>query len=185
MRLAALLVLVPSLAHADDIGIYFDEAVGGASYRGELADYGTGAPRLQLSFSARRGPWTVSLFGGGADPDALTIDCYGDECDGPEPASYAFGGVDLKRAWPLFRPRWHHTGVRLFMHGGPRFYAGGGAINGYSGPGIGGGAGIEGDFFVIGYYVDFGIDAFRLSSEMDTLHGSTPYVMVGGRLGWM
>lgn len=54
-----------------------------------------------------------------------------------------------------------------------------------SGPGLSAGAGIEANAIVVGGYVDFGIDAFRLTSDMDVLHGSTPYVMVGIRLGLM
>jgi hypothetical protein len=95
MRFALLLLLMPSLASAEEIGINFDEAFGGASYRGELATMGTGGPRLQLSFNARRGPWTVSVLGGGVMPDFFFIDCYGDECDVPRSAAYSYGGLDL------------------------------------------------------------------------------------------
>lgn len=185
MRLAALLLLVPSVVSAEPIGVFVGGGFGGVQYQGELATMGTSAPTMELSFGVRRGPWTVSALGGGADPNALFIDCYGDECDAPTPASYAYGGVDLKRAWPLFKRPWRHAGIRMFLHGGPRWFSGGGAIEGYSGPGLAAGAGIEGDAIVVGYYIDFGVDVFRLTSEMDVVRGSTPYVLVGSRFGWM
>jgi hypothetical protein len=173
------------LAHAEEIGIYVDEAIGGASYKGELAEMGTGAPRFQMSFAARRGPWTASLLFGAAIPDFFFIDCYGDECNAPPSAGLGYGGADIKRAWPLVRSSYRHVGTQLFLHGGPRWYEGQEAIKGYSGPGLSAGAGIEAYFFAVGVYADFGIDAFRLTSEMDVLHASTPYVMVGFRLGLM
>jgi hypothetical protein len=192
MRLALLLLLVPSAAYADgraddSIGVFVGGEFGGVDYRGDIAAMGGGAPAMHMSLGVRRGQWTVSVGGGGADPYALFIDCYGDECNAPTPASYAFGTIDIKRAWPLFNRPWRHAGIRMFLHGGPRWFSGGGAIDGYSGPGVGGGAGIEGDAFVIGYYVDFGMDVFRLTSPQmdDAIHGSTPYVMVGSRFGWM
>jgi hypothetical protein len=185
MRLALLLLLVPSLAYAEEIGVNFDEGIGGASYRGELATMGSGGPRLQLALNVRRGPWTVSVLGGGVMPDFFFIDCYGEECDVPPSASYSYGGVDLKRAWPLVHSRHRHGGLQMFLHGGPRWYEGDQAIKGYAGPGLSAGAGIEAHAIVVGGYVDFGIDAFRLTSHMDVLHGSSPYVMLGIRLGLM
>jgi len=54
-----------------------------------------------------------------------------------------------------------------------------------SGAGLGAGAGIEAYAYAVGFSLDLGVDAFRLTSEMDVLHGSTPYVMLGIRLGLM
>ena len=50
---------------------------------------------------------------------------------------------------------------------------------------LGGGAALEGDVWVIGYFVDFGMDVMRLSGPGDPIHGSTPYVMFGGKVGWL
>ena len=33
----------------------------------------------------------------------------------------------------------------------------------------------------IGYYIDVGADVMTLTSRDDTLHGSTPYIMFGGK----
>ena len=141
MRIALLLLLLPSLAHAEEIGLNIDESFGGASYRGELSAMGTGGPRLQIALNARRGPWTVSFLGGGVIPDFFFIDCYGEECDVPPSAAYSYSGFDLKHAWPLVHSRHRHGGLQMFLHGGPRWYEGDEGIKGYSGPGLNAGAG--------------------------------------------
>lgn len=178
-------------------GVFVEEGIGGADYRGDLAAF-DGAPRFQLSLGLRRGAWTLSLFGGATEPGMFGIDCYGSECDPTPTASYSFGGADLKRAWPLAAKN-EHLAVRLFMHGGARWFDGDDDIEGYAGPGVGGGAGIEGDCYLIGYALDFGLDAMWLRAPAATVIarapsglGSTgdifaaaPYVMITGRFGWM
>jgi hypothetical protein len=59
------------------------------------------------------------------------------------------------------------------------------AIEGHAGPGLGGGATLEGDLWVIGYLVDLGLDVFHLAGPGDAIRGSTPYVMFGGKVGWL
>lgn len=182
-------------------GMFVEEGFGGANYRGDLSGFG-GAPRFQISLGVRSGPWTLSGFGGATVPDAFYIDCYGSECDPQPTASYAFGGIDLKRAWPLWAHN-EHAAVRLFMHGGGRWFDGRDDIAGFAGPGVGGGAGIEGDLWLIGYALDFGADAMWLNAPDQVLPPKTiangpsglastgdifaaaPYVMFSGRLGWM
>lgn len=185
-------------AHAG--GLFVEEGIGGASYRGDLAPFG-GAPRVQISLGIRSGPYTLSILGGATVPDMFYIDCYGDECDPQPTAGYTFGGIDLKRAWPI-AGRYEHAAVRLFMHGGARWYSGDNDIEGYAGPGASGGAGIEGDCWLIGYSLDFGLDAMWLRgaplrsdeaargpasglASTGDIFAATPYIMFSGRLGWM
>lgn len=183
-------------------GMFIEEGLGGAAYHGDLSGY-DGQPRFQISLGMRRGPYTLSIAGGATLPDFYTIDCYGPECaEARPPASYSFFGADLKRAWPLLQ-RNEHTAVRLFMHGGARWFDGGDAIEGYRGPGASGGAGIEGDCWLIGYALDFGFDAMwlrapagaapppllarepsNLASTGD-IFAAAPYFLISGRLGWM
>lgn len=180
-------------------GLFVEEGLGVADYRGDLTAY-DGEGRLQLSLGMRRGPYTLSLLGGATLADSYGVDCYGPECT--EAATYAFFGADLKRAWPLYEHN-EHAAVRLFMHGGVRLFDGDDAIEGYRGPGASGGAGIEGDYWLLGYAFDFGIDAMwlrapdgsepppllardpsKLGSTGD-IFAAAPYFMFSGRIGWM
>jgi hypothetical protein len=190
----AIAITAATPAHADD-GYYVEESMGGSSYQGQLGQYGDGAPRVQIGFGARRGPWTVEAFGSFMVPDLFFVDCYGSECAyaaRPQAGLGAFG-VDLRKRWRLLSLRrwgkpgtYERPGVFMALHGGPRWFVGDDAIAGYHGPGIGGGATLEGDLWVIGYFVDFGIDVLRLQGPQgDTIRGSTPYVMFGGKVGWL
>lgn len=189
---AVVVLVAPAPAGADD-GYYVREGIGGASYRGELGGYG-GAPRLHIGAGVRRGPWNVEAFGAFLVPDLLFIDCYGAECAyaaRPKAGLGAFG-VDLHRRWRLlYLQRWAKPGVYerpgLFvtLHGGGRWFVGGDAMDGHRGPGLGGGAALEGDLWILGYYVDAGLDVFRLSGPGGAVRGSTPYLMVGVKVGWL
>jgi hypothetical protein len=194
MRLLVFLIAITSAAPAlADNGYYLDEAMGGASYRGELARY-DGAPRLKVGFGARRGTWAVEGFAAFLVPDLFYIDCYGAECAYAAAPQAGLGavGVDVRKRWKLLSlRRWGKPGVYerpgLFMavHGGPRWFVGDDAIREMGGPGVGGGAALEADLWVIGYYVDVGLDVFRLAGNGDPIHGSTPYVMFGAKVGWL
>ena len=189
----ALAITAATPARADD-GYYLEEAFGGGTYQGELARYGDSAPRLQVGFGVRRGPWTVEAFGSFAVPDLFYIDCYGSECAyaaRPQAGLGAFG-LDVRKRWRLLSlRRWRRPGVYerpgvfVALHGGPRWFVADQALDGYRGPGIGGGATVEGDLWVIGYFVDFGLDVMRLDGPGEPVHGSTPYVMFGGKVGWL
>jgi hypothetical protein len=184
------LIALASPAHADD-GYYFQESLGGAAYRGELGRY-DGAPMFHFGFNVRRGPWVVEAFGAFTIPDFGYVDCYGSECAYAAKPQAALGmfGVDLKKRLRLL---YLHTGHRTFerpgvfvsVHGGPRVIEGDEALANYHGFGLGGGATLEGDLWVIGYYVDVGADVMTLTSRDDTIHGSTPYIMFGGKVGWL
>ena len=186
----ATLIALASPAHADD-GYFFQESIGGAAYRGELGRYDS-APMFHFGFDVRRGPWIVEAFGAFTIPDLGYTDCYGSECAYAAKPQAALGelGVDLKkRLRLLYLHAGHRTferpGVFVSLHGGPRVISGSEALDGYHGFGLGGGATLEGDLWVIGYYVDAGMDVMTLTSATDTIHGSTPYIMFGGKVGWL
>jgi hypothetical protein len=75
--------------------------------------------------------------------------------------------------------------VFVALHGGLRWFAGDGALDGYRGPGLGAGATLEGDLWILGYYVDVGIDVLHLDGPGEPVRGSTPYLVVGAKLGWL
>ena len=188
----AIAITSSTVAAADD-GYYFAESLGGASYRGEIARY-DGAPRFQLEFGVRRDDWTLSLVGVANIPGFFFVDCYGEECAyaAKPTAGIGGGGIDLRKRWQLLHMRrWGRPGVYerpgLFvaLHGGARWFVGSDALDGYSGPGLGAGAALEGELWVLGYYMDVGIDVLTLRGRDDTIHGSTPYVAFGGKLGWL
>jgi hypothetical protein len=190
--LAFAIVLAASSARADN-GYYISESLGGGDYKGQLSQY-DGAPRFQIGAGVRRGPWTVEAFGTFLVPDFFFIDCYGEECAyaaRPQAGLGAFG-LDLRKRWRLLSlRRWRHPGVYerpgvfVALHGGARWFVGNQALDGYQGPGIGGGATLEGDLWVLGYFLDLGIDIMRLEGPGAPVHGSTPYVVIGAKLGWL
>ncbi|HEX5061861.1 MAG TPA: hypothetical protein VFV99_20980 [Kofleriaceae bacterium] len=188
----AIAITSSTVAAAGD-GYFVAESLGGAGYRGELGRY-DGAPRWQAGFDIRRGDWTVELFGMATIPDLFFIDCYGEECAyaAKPQAGLGGGGVDIKKRWQLlYLHRWGKPGVYerpgLFasLHGGARWFVGTEALDGYAGPGLGAGASLEGDVWVIGYYLDVGIDIMTLNGPDDTIHGSAPYIALGGKFGWL
>lgn len=189
----AIAITAATPARAGD-GYYLTEALGGSSYDGELGRYGDGVPRFHIGFGVRRGALTVEAFGSFAVPDFYYIDCYGSECAyaaRPQAGLGAFG-VDVRKRWRLLSLRrwgrpgvYERPGVFVALHGGARWFVADQALDGYQGPGLGGGAALEGDLWVIGYFVDFGLDVMRLQGHGETVHGSTPYVMFGAKLGWL
>lgn len=190
--IVAISITAATAAHAED-GYYLTESFGGGAYRGELSRY-DGAPRFQIGGGVRRGSWSVEAFGTFLVPDLFYIDCYGAECAyaaKPQAGLGAFG-MDLRKRWRLASVRrwrgqgfYERPGVFMALHGGARWYVGDGELDGYQGLGLGGGAAIEGDLWVIGYFLDFGLDVMRLEGPKETIHGSTPYVMLGAKLGWL
>jgi hypothetical protein len=187
------IAIAAAMPAAADDGYYVHEAVGGAGYRGELDRY-DGAPRFQVGFGVRRGPWTIDILGSFLVPDFYYIDCYGAECAyaaKPQAGLGAFG-VDVRKRWRLLSLRrwgkpgvYDRPGVFMALHGGPRWFVGDSAIEGYEGPGLGGGGTLEADLWIVGYYLDFGLDVLRLTGPGEPIHGSTPYVMIGAKAGWL
>ena len=189
----AIAITAATPAHAED-GYYLTESFGGGGYHGELAHFGDGAPRLLVGFGVRRGPWSVEGFFAASVPDLFFIDCYGEECAyaaKPQAGLGAFG-VDLRKRWRLlYLQRWgkpgvyERPGVFATLHGGVRWFSADDALEGYGGPGLGAGAALEGDLWVLGYFADVGIDLLTLRGPGETIHGSTPYVMFGAKIGWL
>jgi hypothetical protein len=187
----AIMAATPAAA---DTGVYLEEAFGGGGYQGELSRYGDGAPRVQIGFGVRRGDWTVEALGSFSVPDFGYIDCYGEECAyaaRPQAGLSAFG-LDLRKRWRVLslrhwsgRGTYERPGIFFALHGGMRWFVGDQALDGYAGPGLGGGAAVEGELWVLGYFVDFGLDVMRLRGYQNVVHGSTPYFMIGAKMGWL
>jgi hypothetical protein len=189
----AIAITAATPAHAED-GYYVEQSFGGGGYHGELARYGEGAPRVQLGFGVRRGPFTVEGFFVASVPDLFFVDCYAEECAYAASPLAGLGtfGLDLRKRWRVFSVRrwsgrgtYERPGVFFALHGGLRWFRGDQALDGYAGPGLGGGAAIEGDLWVLGYFVDFGLDVLRMQGHDDVVHASTPYFMIGTKLGWL
>lgn len=183
----AMLVVGPGLASADT-GVYLSESVGGGTHRAGLAAYGEGHLRFHLGFSVRRNDRTVSVVGGAMASNPLYIDCYGDECnvDTSRDGDVGFVGLDFKQRFPIAFHRWsRRIGVHFALHAGPRYYWGSAALTGYSGIGAAGGASIEADVGVIGYYLDAGIDIMSMSIPVDRMNGVSPYITFGAKVGWL
>ena len=182
--LAILAVSHPVLAD----GAYVSESLGGANYDGDLARFGSGAPRVQLAGGYVHGPWAVELSVTGLVPDLFFIDCYGAECAAAAaPAlSMTVVGLDVRHAWRVIYSTWtNKIGLDFVLHGGPRTYVADDALAGYRGFGIGGGAAFDLNLKVFSMFVDFSTDLVELHGDGDTYLGRLPSVMVGGRLGWM
>lgn len=138
MRLSALaLVLVASSAHAD--GFYYSQSYGISSARGDGAD-GLGKS-LQLRIALG---WRF---------DALTVGplLSGNLAVERDDAYFGFvGGVPTMGDSDLkvygFDARYHATirdNLVMYVRGGPRYASADGALDGYSGFGVGGGTGIQ------------------------------------------
>jgi hypothetical protein len=186
MRAILLVLVLAGTARAD--GFTFDEAMGGASYHGDFASTG-GAPRFVAGATYMHRDWGVSVFGAFLEPDFFFIDCYGVECAYAAKPVDGFGifGVDVKKTFPLVHlQKWSRVRLDMVLHAGPRYFWGSDNLDGYVGPGIGGGAGLDLDLAVFGMFVDFGSDTTVMHrAGSPEVAGSLPYVVVGGRLGWM
>jgi hypothetical protein len=138
MRLAALtLVLASTTAHAD--GFYYSQSYGVSSARGE------GAPPLGESLQLRIAfGWRVDAFTFGpvlgvnmaVERDNAFFGVVGGD---PE-----MGDSDLKTYG--FDARYHgaiNEHFVMYVRGGPRYASGLGALNDYSGWGVGGGTGVQ------------------------------------------
>ncbi len=190
MRWVFLAILVATATPAAAGGFYLTERFGGASYSGDLARFGAGAPRLQAGVGVVRGPWAIEVYGGGMDPDLFYIDCYGAECDsiaaaGPS-LSFVEWGADLRRSWRVLRSTWTSwIGLDFVLHGGPRYLIAERALDGYRGLGLGGGATFDANFRVMSMFLDFSTDFVRLEGDGEAVTGRLPSIQIGMRLGWM
>lgn len=188
MRSSILVMLALCRTAAAD-GAYFTESFGGGSFQGEVGRFSSGAFRLQVGAGYVRGPWALEASGTGYIPDFFYIDCYGDDCLAAQapPAGLVLANLDLRRAWRVLRPRFtNKIGLDMVLHGGPRWATGDSALDGYAGPGFGGGATLDANLKVVSMYLDLGIDlALMRGNDGDVLTAKLPYVTCGIRLGWM
>ena len=152
------LIALASPAHADD-GYFFQESGGPATFRGELGRYdATAMIQFGLTFGVDHGLSRRSA--GSPFRDLGYTDCYGSECAyaAKPKASLGMFGIDLKKRVRLLymsvhlngqRHTYQRPGVFVSLHGGPRVIGGEDALANYHGYGIGGGATLEGDLWVL------------------------------------
>jgi hypothetical protein len=163
-----------------DTGVYVEESFTAVHYGGDLAAYGEGRMRFSFGVSIRQDAWRTDLVGGCVlDEDAIAQRRRG---------NYCFGGFDLRRTWQANRLhpyRASHAGVRLSLGAGPRYFEGDGAMTGYRGAGASGSARIEGDVWVIGYFLTAGVDLMWMRIPVDNLVGIAPFAGFGGKIGWL
>lgn len=177
MRSLLVLLAMTTVAHADR-GYFMTEAMGGAAFRGGLNAYGSGMLELGYGLAYRHDKrvYGFDVFGGWSEGD---IDGSG------LGGSFVTVGLDVKQLWDVVDSRWSRFGVQFGLHGGPRYYSGSDALNGYGGPGLRAGATIEANLWVYGMTLDFGFDAMALEMPVDTVTGYAPYVLIGGKAGWL
>lgn len=171
-------------AHADT-GFYLSEAFGGSLYRGGMRAYGQSAMRGQVGFEYRDGDRAYSLLGGAALNIEGDLYCVGDQCglDPDHEGGFHFGGFDVKQRWHLWPSSYSRIGLRMALHGGPRYYDGDATLTGYAGFGVSGGATVELDLAFVGMYFDAGVDVMHMEMPADSVTGAAPYLSVGIKLG--
>lgn len=188
MRCIAIAIVVGMLgsAHADD-GYYVADSFGSTTFHGGLRAYGKAGVRGQGGVEFRTGDRALYFLGGAVDIDPGYVDCSGAECsiDTSRNGGWMFAGFDVKQRWHLFPSRCSRIGVRVALHAGPRYIWGEDAMTGYAGLGLNGGAALEWDIGVIGFFVDAGVDVMYLSMPVDSVSGSAPYFSFGGKVGWL
>jgi hypothetical protein len=181
---AALLVGALDTAHADR-GIYISDTFGPASYRGGLRAYGASGMRGQAGIEFRDGDRALYFLGGAVLVDPQYVEYPVWEIETRNHGSWMFAGFDVKQRWPIVSSRYSRIGVRFAVHAGPRYVWGEDALTGYHGLGVNGGASVEMDIGVIGFYVDTGVDVLYMSIPVDSVSGHSPYFSFGAKLGWL
>lgn len=178
-RLAILVVLLPAAAATADTGISIEETVSGVGYGGDLASYGDSSTRFTFGVVLRQDERALNIVGG-CLVDEVSV-TWGE-------GAYCFGGFDLRRTWQLNRLNPHkprRAGFRLSVEAGPRYFAGNTAMEGYRGPGANADVKLEGDAWLIGYFLVAGVDVMAMRIPVDTLVGVAPYIGIGARVGWL
>ncbi|HEY4058416.1 MAG TPA: hypothetical protein VGM39_17505 [Kofleriaceae bacterium] len=188
-------LLACSVAHAD-IGVYFADGFGGAAYRGQLSHYSDGDIRMMMGLGIRRDN-DVLFISGAMNGGLFEYDCYGTECDSELSAEFGTFSVDFRKRIPLLymnrlfsEGTYEHPVLSLELGGGPRwnwgdFGSSSGVVYG-NGPGLGVNATLSADLWVIGYYLQAGLDVQHFDlDDGRTVRGSTPYILFGAKAGWM
>lgn len=179
--LPVVLVLAGAASARADTAFYFEETVAAAAYGGDLDAYGDVGLRFTFGFNVRERMWVTQVVGG-----CILYD--GTEPVPPDRGTLCFGGLELRRMWNANKVRPHRdsrAGIRVSLGGGPRYVVGSEALTGFDGPGVSASARLEGDVWVIGYFLSAGVDLMYLSMPVDRAVGVMPFVGVGAKLGWL
>ncbi|HEY4182629.1 MAG TPA: hypothetical protein VGM90_37615 [Kofleriaceae bacterium] len=197
MRSLILVAALPAIAFADT-GVYLQEGFGGVAHRGQLSRYSDGDARMTFGLGVRRDDDVLLVYGSITGGGLFAYDCYGEECRTTATADYGTFGVDFRKRVPLlYMHRLFSKGtyvnpvLTLELGGGPRwswgdFGSGHSSTTSGSGPGLGVNATLAANFWVIGYYLEVGADVMHFDLEDgSTVRGSAPYMMFGGRIGWL
>jgi hypothetical protein len=181
LQIALVLVAALGTANAEaDTGFYFEETFTGTAYGGDLAAYGTGGMRFTFGATLRYDDFSMELLGGGILDEYATAE--------RRRGSYWFTGFDLRQTWQANRLRPYrasHAGVRISLGGGPRYFEGEGAMTGYRGIGASGNARLEGDVWIIGYFLTAGVDLMWMRIPVDNLVGIATFAGFGAKFGWL
>ena len=59
------------------------------------------------------------------------------------------------------------------------------AMEGYRGPGVSGDVRLEGDAWLIGYFLFAGVDVMAMQIPVDNMLGVAPFIGIGAKLGWL
>jgi hypothetical protein len=128
--LVALLVLAASVSTASADGLYFSEGLGGTRVHDELSAAMPDAVNVRVAIGMRRHDWAYELFFAGH----LNPEPY--DWGGPQ-ADLVTGGLSVKYIQPLA------SHLELYLRGTASFGATDGDLQGYTGRGLGAGAGIQ------------------------------------------
>jgi len=177
IAIVALLLCATSVARAD--GVYVTEAFGGTDVKDQLAQYTSNAFRMRFALGIRTGNWAVEgWLAGDLGLDRPFV-------DGHLATDLGEYGLDVKRLFPLGKH------VDLYLRGSASHAVADYDLDGYSGRGLGVGAGIQfkGKVPVLGFlawplfftnwgpkvmasvFIDNGFDFYRLHENGDFHNG--------------
>ena len=145
-RLLVILASLSAPAYAD--GFYFTESVGGADVKSELSAYIPSAVHVRIALGLRHGPWALESHYGAVigNEDGTAPD---DRPDWDRFNAMNVYGLDLKYIQPMTRH------VEAYLRGGVHYahMDDDSPIDGYSGRGLGAGAGpqLEGKIRALGF----------------------------------
>jgi hypothetical protein len=129
-RWLAALVLVASVGTARADGFYFEEGFGGARVHDEMAAYMPDAFRVKIGVGLRRRQWAYEAwFAGNFNNDFVFENSHDSDL--------VAGGLDLKYIQPVARH------LEVYLRGSAMVGGGTQALEGWSGRGLGVGAGIQ------------------------------------------
>jgi hypothetical protein len=125
--MVALVVLVSATSARAD-GLYYFEGVGGTKVHDELSAYMTDAVNIRVGVGMRRREWAYELFLAGHINSALDYENTSD---------LMTGGLNIKYIQPVA------SHLEVYLRGSASLGAGSQALEGWSGRGLGAGAGIQ------------------------------------------